>query len=80
MTDPTFDQSTSGKIKLSLIDGNPIQPIIRNSGSGLTDRSATKSDFCKFRKRTSENWAGRGVQTASACALKAACWERVTND
>lgn len=44
----------------------------------VTDVPGDQSAPGKFRKRGRGNGAGRRALTASACALRAACWERVT--
>ncbi|KAM6055964.1 LOW QUALITY PROTEIN: anion exchange protein 4 [Chlamydotis macqueenii] len=44
----------------------------------MTDVPEDQSALGKFRKQGRGNGAGRQALTASACALRAACWERVT--
>ena len=79
VSDGPSRQPESQVLVLPLLD-SPVAQLTSESPAGcVTDVPRRQSAPGKFRKRSQGSGAGQGAQTASACALKAACWERVTS-
>uniref|UniRef100_A0A672V5T7 Anion exchange protein n=1 Tax=Strigops habroptila TaxID=2489341 RepID=A0A672V5T7_STRHB len=61
------------------VSGSPLAPWAPAAvARRVTDVRRRQSARGEFRKRGRGSGAGRRALTASACALRAACWERVT--
>lgn len=79
VSDGPSRQPESRVLVLPLLDSSAAQSSPETQAGRVTDVPSSQSAPGKFRKRSQGSGAGQGAQTASACALKAACWERVTS-
>lgn len=78
MSDVPSDQSKSRTPGFALTDSPFTLSTLEALARLTTDVPDDQSAPGKFRKRGRGNGAGRRALTVSACALRAACWERVT--